>query len=363
MAIKRNVTKVDLCSYPHFMLLAPRKFGKTTFWSRLVREAWGDDEKGLLVSFGKESGFHSLNGLQYEECKAWDEEEDEVTGYRGFVQVVDELVERKEELGIKGVCLDTFDEMVQVCTKEVLRQHKKEKGTVCKTLNEAFAGYGRGVVRLNDLISKQIERLRDSGYAVFILCHVKNKEKTDLKSGETFEQITNNLQDNIYSNLADTAQMVMVGVLDREISNGRIVKEERVIYLRGTSEIDAGSRFDNLPEKIDLSPKAFLKAFEQGVKGSLGEKGTDDTIAQMKAVEEKNNAKASKLAREKEKQTKIQESNEELVAVIKELYSKADLETGEAVKAIMAENGIKNFKNPEELPTGALEEMVRILRK
>ena len=363
MAIKRNVTKVDLCSYPHFMLLAPRKFGKTTFWSRLVREAWGSDENGLLVSFGKESGFHSLNGLQYEECKAWDEEEDEDTGLRGFVQVVDELIENKEELGIKGVCLDTFDEMVQVCTKEVLRQHKKEKGTVCKTLNEAFSGYGRGVTRLNDLISRQIERLRDAGYAVFILCHIKNKEKTDLKSGETFEQITNNLQDNIYSNLADTAQMVMVGVLDREISNGRIVNEERVIYLRGTSEIDAGSRFNNLPEKIELSPKAFLKAFEQGVKGSLGDKGTDDTIAKMKAEEEKRIEKASKIARDKEKQEKVKESNEELVAKIQELFSNADLDTKDAVKAIMAENSIKNFKNPEELPTSALEVMISILSK
>ena len=58
MAFKRNKVKVDLCSYPPFMLLAPKKFGKTTFWYNLVRDAWGSDDKGLLISFGNEEGYH-----------------------------------------------------------------------------------------------------------------------------------------------------------------------------------------------------------------------------------------------------------------------------------------------------------------
>ena len=53
MAFKKNKVKVDLCSYPPYMFLAPKKFGKTTFWYNLVRDAWGDDDKGLLISFGR----------------------------------------------------------------------------------------------------------------------------------------------------------------------------------------------------------------------------------------------------------------------------------------------------------------------
>ena len=44
MAFKKNKVKVDLCSYPPYMFLAPKKFGKTTFWYNLVRDAWGDDD-------------------------------------------------------------------------------------------------------------------------------------------------------------------------------------------------------------------------------------------------------------------------------------------------------------------------------
>ena len=78
--------------------------------------------------------------------------------------------------------------------------------------------------------------------------------------------------------------MVMVGMMDREIVNGKIVDEDRVVYLRGTSEVDAGSRFSDLPEKIHLSPREFLDAFEQGVKGSIS--GSAD-LGKMRKEEEK----------------------------------------------------------------------------
>ena len=225
MAFKKNKVKVDLCSYPPYMFLAPKKFGKTTFWYNLVRDAWGDDDKGLLISFGNEEGYHSLDGIQVEVAKEWDSDYDEETELRGFVQIVDDIIDNNHEYGLKGVCFDTLDTMVDVATKEVLRQHKKEKGTVCKTLNEAFSGYGRGKARLLTIMNEQIGRLRDAGLAVFILCHIKNKEKTDLMSGEKYEQITNNLTDDIYSNFADAAQMVMVGALDREIVAGKIISD------------------------------------------------------------------------------------------------------------------------------------------
>ena len=140
MGFKRNKVKVDLCSYPPYLFMAPRKFGKTTFWYELVKEVWGDDENGLLISFGKEEGYHALDGIQVETAKEWNADYDEETELRGFVQIVDDLVENREEYGIKGVCLDTLDTMVDVATPEVLRLSKKETGVACKSLNAAFGG-------------------------------------------------------------------------------------------------------------------------------------------------------------------------------------------------------------------------------
>ena len=361
MAFKTNKVKVDLCSYPPYLFLAPKKFGKTTFWYKLVKEVWGNNEKGLLISFGNEEGYHSLDGIQVEVAKEWNAEYDEETELRGFIQIVDDIVENNKEYGLKGICLDTFDTLVDVATKEVFKQHKKEKGTVCKSLNDAFSGYGRGKARLLELIDTQIERLRDIGLAVFILCHIKNKEKTDLISGEKYEMITNNLSDDIYGHIADAAQMVMVGALDREINNGKIINESRVVYLRGNSTIDAGGRFTNIPEKIELSPKAFIEAFEIAVKNSL-ENPDDKQIEKMKKEEIKTREKTAEIAIKKDKEKQINNEDDRItyVQVIVNSFPNASDEVKANAKKILAEAGFKKFTDTE-IPIDVLKRIVETL--
>ena len=361
MAFKTNKVKVDLCSYPPYLFLAPKKFGKTTFWYKLVKEVWGNNEKGLLISFGNEEGYHSLDGIQVEVAKEWNAEYDEETELRGFIQIVDDIVENNKEYGLKGICLDTFDTLVDVATKEVFKQHKKEKGTVCKSLNDAFSGYGRGKARLLELIDTQIERLRDIGLAVFILCHIKNKEKTDLMSGEKYEMITNNLSDDIYGHVADAAQMVMVGALDREINNGKIINESRVVYLRGNSTIDAGGRFTNIPEKIELSPKAFIEAFEIAVKNSL-ENPDDKQIEKMKKEEIKTREKTAEIAIKKDKEKQINNEDDRItyVQVIINSFPNASDEVKANAKKILAEAGFKKFTDTE-IPIDVLKQIVETL--
>jgi hypothetical protein len=364
MAFKRNTVKIDLCSYPPYVFLAPKKFGKTTFWYNLVNEAWGSDDKGLLISFGNEEGYHSLDGIQVEVAKEWNSEYDKETELRGFVQIIDDIIENNSEYGIKGVCFDTLDTMVEVCTKEVLRQHKKEKGSVCKSLNDAFSGYGRGKARLFELMDTQVERLRDAGIAVFYLCHIKNKEKTDLVSGEKYEMITNNLSDDIFSHIADAAQIVMVGTLDREINNGKILNEDRVVYLRGTSTVDAGGRFTEIKDRIELSPRAFLEAFEDAVKASIKKNFSDKDFEKMKNKECEKRDIAAQNALKKELESKANPINEdrniELIGIIQTKFPNASDEVKAKVKDIMADAGIKNFKNTD-VHTKPLEGIVELL--
>ena len=364
MGFKINKVKADLCSYPPYVFLAERKFGKTTFWYNLVREAWGDDSKGLLVSFGNEEGYHALDGIQVEVAKKWNAAYDEETDLRGFVQIVDDIVENNSEYGLKGICFDTLDTMVDVATNEVLRLHKREKGTECKTLNEAFGGFQRGITRLLDLIFEQEERLRDAGLAVFYLCHTKRKEQSDLKSGEKYEQITNNLQSNIYTKIADAAQMVMVGLMERKILNGKLLDEERVVYLRGTSEVDAGSRFTDggLPEKINLSPRAFLDAFESAVKASIKTPG--DSIDKMKKNEEAAAKKKAEIARRKEMEKAEKEAAEARRSEYIERITSNLINASDEIKAKFKEKvvatGCKNIKD-EDMPIDVLVDIVKLI--
>lgn len=363
MGFKKNVVKLDLCSYPPYILMAPRKFGKTTWWYNLVEEAWGSQDRGLLISCGREEGYHSLDGIQVEEVKEWNAEYDEELDRRGLIQVIDDIIENNDEYKIKGVCFDTLDTFIDVGTNEIFRQHKKEKGTPCKSLNDAFGGFSRGKDRLLDLINKELERLRDAGIAVFFLCHIKLKEKTDMHSGEKYEQITNNLQDAIFTNIADAAQMVMVGVMDREINAGKLVSEDRVIYLRGNSQVDAGGRFTTLPEKISLDPKEFLKAFEMGVKGSIKGEKTEKKINEMKKAENEKREKKAALAKAADLESKKinEDLNFDYIAVIKDKFMDAEDDVKNAVKEIMAEYDIPNFKSTE-VSTEGLKKIVDLLK-
>lgn len=351
---KVNKVKVDLRSYPPYMFLAEPKFGKTGFWNDLVVKAWGDASQGLLLAF--EKGYLSYDGMQVVDINKFSgssESEDEMS----FVEVVDYIVENPDEY--KGVCIDTLDAMIDCATKEVLRLHKKEIGTTCKSLLDAFKGYGRGKARLLDICNEQIERLRDAGVAVFFLCHTKKRTLSDLMTGVEYDQITNNLTSDIYNNFANNAQMIMVGVKDRDISEGKIVGEKRTVYLRGNSYVDAGCRFDNVPDTIngdrEYLVNEFLTAFENAVKDSA--KGKIDIEKAKKEEDKERKEKAVKSVKNKIDE----EKNLELIAKIKdEFISIEDADKKDEFKKLMKENGVTTLKDDvaSEIATKTLEELL-----
>lgn len=290
---RKNTIKIDLCSYPPYIIMGEPKIGKTTLFRDLVLYNYGSEDKGLLVSFGDEEGYVALDKLQYEVAKEWDAVEDKDTGVRGFKQIVDEIIQS----GIKIVGLDTFDKLVEVAAKEVLKLHKRETNTICKSLNDAFGGFQRGRDRMVQLILEQIGRLRSAGIAVFVLAHTKFKEKKDIISGDSYEQLTNNLRSDFYSCLSHIAQMIVNITVDRTIEEGRIIDEKRYMYFRSTALVEAGGRFKDVPEKLELGAANFMKAFEQGVKGSFLTPKTDEELEAQKEQELKElEAAAEKIA-------------------------------------------------------------------
>lgn len=342
MGFKINRIKADLGSYPHYMLLGNRKIGKTTFFRDLVKEKYGDAAKGLLISCGAENGYHALDDLQVEEAKAFNQDYDEETDSRGFIQIIDDVVENNKEYGIKLIAIDTLDCLYEIAAQETIRLSRKETGKPCKSINDAFGGYGRGLDRVIALIQEQITRLEDAGIAVFILSHVKEKTRTDMVTGEEYQVWTNNLMDKVYGAIADTAQMVMMAVFDREIKDKRSVGENRVLYLRATASLDAGSRFNGLPEKIPFTPKAFLDAFEQGVKNSATMKPmTDEDMAARKAEEEKQQEKMAEIARRKE----AEKQRAEMLNEIQEKIGSVSQDTQNEIVSILRASGCKKLSD------------------
>ena len=379
MAIKKNKVKLDLRSYPHYVIMGMRKVGKTTLFKELVEYNYKDPDKGLLISCGEENGYLALDDIQYEDAKVWDQIEDE-DGNRGLVQIVDELVERRGTPDqIEMVGLDTLDELVEIATQQVYEEHRNEKGKYPKSLNDALGGYGAGQRRVVELMRGIIKRLNEAGMAVFILAHTKKKDMTDQLTDLAYEFVTNNLDSRFYSPIADTAQMVVNIVKERNIEGagteikkvkdkeievktaGKQKSVDRYMYFRENPFVDAGGRFVGLPEKLELSAENFMKAFEMGVEASKKKKQSDDELKAQVEEENKKNIEAGVKLQKKELKAKknniAQEINQALV-------SSPSPEKLEAVSKKLAEYNIKGFdeKNLEDVEVSALEEILSILK-
>lgn len=342
MAWKTNKIAADLGSYVHY-IRGIKKAGKSTLFRDLVLEQFDDESKGLLLSFGDEDGYKSLDRLQYEEVTEWDmSEEDykekikddfidkigeqypdmpdeqieerasekakaylELNGvHRGFVQIVDDLVLNNSEYGIKMLCYDTIDKLIEVAERQVINLSMIETGKPCKSLNAALGGYGEGKKRLKKIILEQTNRLKKVGLYPFVLGHTKMKDKADELTGVEYSQLTSSLTSDLDGIFGDTAQIVMTISIDKQIADGKIIGTERMMHFRDNGLVDSGSRFTGMPEKLPLSAKNYIAAFKIGVKSSFLTPKSEEEIEkvrkqEVKKREEKAKAEANKTSTEK----------------------------------------------------------------
>lgn len=381
MAFKMNTVKVDLASYPAYVLMGQRGIGKTTLFRDIVLAEYGSPEFGLLISCGNESGYHALDNLQVEEVKEWTKE----FGYpekeegvpeelwtRGLIEVVDDLVFNKSNYKIKAVCFDTLDELYPMAEQRVFVEHKRKKGAFPESLNSALGGYGAGQNRAVELVTEQIARLRNAGYAVFLIGHVKVKDKIDPVTGDVYEQYTNNLSNKYFGAVADNAQMVVNIVNELNITGGsddkagRVSGSSRMMYFRDTGLIDAKSRFVGMPDKLPLSAENFLEAFKTGVKNSQTVKMSDKEMKKQAAKEQKESEIVHQTTVAQEEKTDSKRKEElvdDIKSLMKAVIGKQDANTTAELQSLLKENGVSNADGLNDLPLTTLQSLQNAISK
>ena len=356
MAIKRNKVKVDLTSYSHYILMGEAKIGKTTTVYELAKQEYSLD-KMLLISCGNEQGYKALPDIQYEEVLKFSKKEDS-EGNRGFVQVVDDLVKNYKELGIKMVVIDTLDTLFDIGIEQVMEESRRQTGKPSKSLNDCFNGYSRGRDRLLELVMNEIHKLDRLPVALFILGHTKYKGKKDTLTNDEYEQLTTNLRFDFYSPISNSAQMVVNLATERVIEDGVQVDAKRYMYFTSNGLIDCGSRFEGLPEKLELSAENFMKAFKMGVENSLKKSEVKHDIKQLQKEEKKQAEKDLKqVQQEVEQQEKEEEqkSVDELKSKLKDKLKDANAKN--IVKEFMKEKGVKSVASLDA------EQLIEVLTK
>lgn len=377
---KRFGKKIQIDLNPlhyNIALLGENGIGKTTLAKEACEKLVGD-EGYIHFDIGREDGASAINGIVSEKIEDWDK----------LDEVVEDIIENKTEdyPDLQVVILDTLDELILLAEAEAIRQYnRKNSGNRVETINEAYGGFMRGQDKATELILNTIWRLKQVGVSSIIIGHVKRTDITDPVTQETYSKLTSDVSQRYFNAFKNKMHFVGLAYIDREIVKektgkknivtkkeetiNKAVKESRVISFRDdTYSVDSKSRFAEIVDHIPFDSEEFIKALKDAIMAEQAKSGesTKDAEKRMKKAQEKADAEAkeaSKKAKEEAKRAKEfdVEANEELIDRIKEAFPNADTDDKAQVKEIMKENGFNSFKNPENIPTEALEKIVHVL--
>lgn len=333
---KKNEVSVDIAHYRHYWR-APKKWGKTTLFANLIKELYGDMDKGLLISCGNERGYSALDSLMYVDCPEWG----------NLMEVVDELVENKADNSFAILGFDTVDEMVAMAQKEVVRLEYRKSGER-KEFNACLGGYGAGRKKVEELINSIITKLGDSGYGLFFIGHTKIRDIKE-KNGDEYQMLTSNLSSDYDGIFANKADICMMGTIEKNIDGGFVQDAERFMVFRGDGYIDAGGRFADIEPKVEVSAKNYIKTVTDAIRKSIkSHDATDEYIETKKKQEQKEKEEFYQANKEKlmndepevDEYEKNIETCNELKAEIKKAIAKLDDETKKSLQAKLTAAGI-----------------------
>lgn len=262
----------------YIYLRATSKFGKTTLFKDMILAKYGDPTKGLLVQVGSELGASMMSDVQTTHVET----------YKDVTDMVNWLISTKgTEHNIEIVAIDTIDELIGICDKEICRLGTLENPTKpCKSILAYGGGFNRGPAASADLIKATINKLRAAGFGIVVIGHTRLKALQDkgVADDTSFMQLTGAISGVYERCICDTADIIVTGdtvrefdtVTEGEVERKYLKAEERRLYLRGTTMIDAGGRFsaNTVPEYITVPAdslefaKLFIKTVEDGMNAS-----------------------------------------------------------------------------------------------
>ena len=332
-----NIPKANFEDY-FYILAGEPKTGKTTLFAKLVEELYGDVTKGILLAC--EAGYQALK-VTAEDVNNWDD----------FEELVDELVEEKDELPYKIIGIDTGDKLWTYAQNAVIKEwninnpNKKTKYiTGVGAKKKGAEGFGAGYNQAAGKIEEQIDRLFKSGYGVVVVCHSKN-QTIEEEDGTKYDQLVVSLPQKAREVFIDRADFITFLKKEKTKTDDG-VETKRYMYFRSDGYVDAGCRFDYVPERIEFNddPKQFIQIFEDAVKAEFGD---EKEVVQIK---EQQKEQREKEAQEYIKQEKENKSVDDYIKEIDKMVKQIDkAKRNEAANQIENILGTKNYKQIDDV--------------
>ena len=264
-----------------------------------------------------------------------------------LMEVVNELIENKEENNFAILGFDTVDELVAMAQREVIRLEYRRSGER-KEFNACLGGYGAGRKKVEELINSIITRLGDSGYGLIFIGHSKIRDIKE-KNGDEYQMLTSNLSSDYDGIFANKADICMMGTIEKSIDGGFVQEAERHMVFRGDGYIDAGGRFEDIEARVEVSARNYIDTVTEAIRKSIkSHVATDEYIAQKMKQEQKEKEDFYKANKERLMQNEpsiddmVSEADkcDEMKAQIKAAVSAADNPTKKAMQDKLKSAGL-----------------------
>lgn len=334
--IKPNQVSADLTMYKHLIAGRP-KSGKTSLFYNIIKQKHdGDLSKGLLVAF--EKGYQALNGIHAYDVEEWED----------FQELVEELVDNKDEVPYKMIALDTIDVLISRATSYMLARESIKAKKRFDAVNDL--AYGKGYELLERTVADEIDKLDQAGYSLFFITHDKDRTYTQ-KDGLEYDKTIISAGGRAGEYFKNSADMIHFIDIVKEVEDGKKV-DKRYIYFRSDGQLEAGSRFPNIVEKVEYSTENFIEAIEDAIRAEYD--------GDQKAVDKAKKSQVEEIKKEDAKESDV--TAESLIAEIDEKLTEVTVaKKKELAKKLKEGFTNANYRNMEDVKE--LEKVVKLVDK
>ena len=366
---KKNHVNLNPLAY-NIMLLGESKIGKTTIIKEVCEKLAGDDGY-MFLECGQERGADAIEGINHINCPNWNMEYDELTNSVGFAVVCEDIIENKtsEYPDLKVIVWDTYDQLIIIAEQEAIRLWNKdcrESGhpeKVAKSINAAWGCFGKGEKKAMELMFDMMARMKQVGVSTIVIGHVKNKDVSDVVTGESYQVLTSDQQQNYFNGLKKNLHFLGLAYIDRTIVKektgkknivtkkeetvNKVSSESRKIKFRDDSyAVDSGSRFAEIVPEIDMDADEFIQALTDAIMNEQKKSGLSvkETKAAQKKIEQAEKERVANL----EEKNKEQKELDDIMKQIIEFFTdnKSNLN---AIKPVMSKVKELGYSNPKEI--------------
>ena len=219
-----------------------------------------------------------------------------------------------------------------------------------------------------EIMTNLISDFRKVGVATIVIGHVKKKDIVDVASGDTYQVLTSDQQQNYFNHIKKNLHFLGLAYIDRniikektgkkdlktkkDIEKGVILDEARKIKFRDDSyALDSKSRFSNIVPEINLDADELLNALVGAIKNEQSKSGVSLKSASSEQEKERKKREALIVEREERQrvQKEIKETISDIVVLINNNKQNADFITG--TKSVLSSYKLTSFDDIKDVKT------------